>query len=145
MWLLHPRKAPNLARKYNAFLQRNGPLPFQALLGDVGQPTPQGEQSGFLSIERKAFAAVGIISIILIIILPFSMSRIETRSAFAVLVGTQGVLVLSALLGVGLPRYAMGMWPVLVQGELLGLAGLLFIWKPEIGSKIRRGTSNHAV
>ena len=42
------------------------------------------------------------------------------------------VLVFTMFLGVGQPRYAMGMWPTLIGGELLGLIGLLELWVPRL-------------
>jgi hypothetical protein len=56
LWLLHPRKHPELAETYNAFLAREAPLPFQSLLGHEGQPTPASEQNPLLRINRAAFA-----------------------------------------------------------------------------------------
>jgi hypothetical protein len=130
MWLLHPRKHPDLAPKYNAFLAREAPIPFERELGEVGQPTPKAEQRPILRLNRAAFAGVGILAALLTIGFAVWRRGTLTRAAFSILLGTQAVLVFSAFLGVGLPRYAMGMWPTLMAGELLGMVGLLSLWKP---------------
>jgi hypothetical protein len=132
MWLLHPRKVPELARKYNAFLAREAPLPFQSLLGVEGQPTPEAEQKPIYLLNRIAFAGIGIVAALMTIGFVFWRRGALTQAAFSLLLGTEAVLVFSTFFGVGLPRYAMGMWPTLIAGELLGLAGLLAAWKPEL-------------
>jgi len=137
MWLLHPRKHPDLAPKYNAFLAREAPIPFQPLLGPEGQPTPAAEQKPILRLNRAAFAGVGILAALLTIGFAFWRRGPLMQAAFSLLLGSQAVLVLSALLGTGLPRYAMGMWPTVIAAELLGMVGLLEFWIPLAGAGSR--------
>ena len=130
MWLLHPRKHPDLAPKYNAFLQREAPLPYQDLLGVEGQPTPAAEQKFLYRLNRGALALIGIMAALFALVLAYRHRTGDARAALSLLVGSQAVLVFSAMVAVGLPRYAMGMWPMLIVGVLLGLSGLLDRWKP---------------
>lgn len=125
MFLLHPRKHPDLAPKYNAFLARESPIPFQSALGVEGQPTPPDQQKPMLRFNRLAFAGIGILAGLMTIVLAFWRPGWRAEAAFALLLGTQAVLIFTTFLGVGQPRYAMGMWPSLIGGELLGLYGLL--------------------
>ena len=48
----------------------------------------------------------------------FWHTRALAKIAFSLLLGTQVVLVFTTFLGVGQPRYAMGMWPSLIGGEV---------------------------
>jgi hypothetical protein len=124
IWLLHPRKHPGIAPKYNAFLARNSPLPFQAQMGEEGQPTPQSEQKQILRLNRAAFASLGILAALMTLgLLCWHRSSLH-RAALALLLGTEAILVFSAFVGVGFPRYAMGIWPTLIGGVLFGILGL---------------------
>ena len=128
MWLLHQRKDPELASEYNAFLTREAPIPFQAQLGELAQPTPAGAQRPILHLQRMVFAAVGLLAALMTMGLAIRREGPLSQAAFALLLGSQAVLVFSAFLGVGLPRYAMGMWPTLIAGELLGIVGVFGFW-----------------
>ena len=55
-----------------------------------------------------------------------------SQSALALLLATQAVLVFSAFFGSAQVRYAMGMWPTLIAGLVLGAAALLHRWKPQL-------------
>jgi hypothetical protein len=125
MFLLHPRKHPDLAPKYNAFLARESPIPYQSFLGEQGQPTPPDQQQPLLRFNRATFALIGILAALMTVGFAFWRPNRRAEAAFALLVGTQAVLLFTTLLGVGQPRYAMGMWPSLIAGELLGLLALL--------------------
>jgi hypothetical protein len=130
LWLLHPRKVPALATKYNVFLAREAPIPFERQLGEIAQPTPASEQKQIYRLNRAAFLGIGVAAAILTVGLAFWRRGPLLQSAFALLVGTQCVLVFGTLVGSGLPRYTMGMWPALISAELFGLVGLLALWKP---------------
>jgi hypothetical protein len=125
MWLLHQRKLPDIAPKYNAFLAHDGPIPFQDRLGKEGQPTPLAEQKPILRLNRIVFASVGIVAALMTIALIFWRRGQLNQAALALLLASQAVLVLSAFLGSGLVRYAMGVWPTLIAGEVIGTAALL--------------------
>ncbi len=116
MWLLHPRKHPLLAREYNDFLKREAPIPFQPLLGEEGQPTPSDQQSEIYRLNRWGFAAIGIAAGLLTIIAALWHRSPTMRAGFVLLAGTQAVLLFSAAVAVGLPRYPMGLWPILGVG-----------------------------
>lgn len=125
IWLLHPRKHPDLALKYNAFLEREAPIPFQSLLSVEGQPTPAREQNPIFRVNRMAFEAIGLLAAVMTFGFAIWHPNSSTRAAFAIVLGFQATLALSALAGVGFPRYAMGMWPALIACEVLGIFGLL--------------------
>jgi hypothetical protein len=127
IWLLHPRKIPPIAAKYNAFLAENSPLPFQAQLGVEGQPTPLAEQKQIFRVNRTAFAALGLLAALMTIGLMFWRRGSLHQAALALLIGSQAVLVFGAFVGVGFPRYAMGIWPILISGVLFGMLGS-FAW-----------------
>jgi hypothetical protein len=132
MWLLHQRKVPRIARKYNAFLAHEAPIPFQDRLGAEFQPTPPSEQRTIFALNRAAFALIGIAAAAMTIALPFLRRGRMSQSALALLLATQAVLVFSAFFGSAQVRYAMGMWPTLIAGLVLGAAALLHRWKPQL-------------
>lgn len=125
MWLLHPRKHPDLAPEYNAFLAVHSPLPFQLQLGVEGRPTAPDEVSGLFRINRLAFASVGMLAALMTVVAAFTRGRLLSRAALPLLLAGQAVLVLSAFAAVGLPRYAMGMWPVLIAGIWFATVGIV--------------------
>ena len=137
MFLLHPRKHPDLAPKYNAFLARESPMPFQSFLGEQGQPTPPDQQKPLLRFNRAAFALIGILAALMTVGFAFWRPNRRAEAAFALLAGTQAVLLFTTLLGVGQPRYAMGMWPSLIAGELLGLMALLALRRRSASPAVR--------
>lgn len=134
MWLLHQRKLPTIAPKYNAFLANERPIPFQRELGEEGQPTPASQQKRILFINRVAFATIGLLAALMTIGFAFWRRQPRARAALCLLLGTQGVLIFSAFVGSGLVRYAMGMWPTVIAAELLGIVALLDVWKPRLAS-----------
>ena len=137
MFLLHPRKHPVLAPKYNAFLARESPMPFQSFLGEQGQPTPPDQQKPLLRFNRAAFALIGILAALMTVGFALWRPNRRAEAAFALLAGTQAVLLFTTLLGVGQPRYAMGMWPSLIAGELLGLMALLALRRRSASPAVR--------
>jgi len=135
MWLLHQRKLPTIAPKYNALLAREGSIPFEAELGEEGQPTPAAQQKSILRVNRVVFAAIGLLAGLMTIGFAFWNRQPLARAALSLLVGSQAVLVLSAFLGSGLVRYAMGMWPTIIAAELLGMLALLALLKPQLANR----------
>jgi hypothetical protein len=123
MWLLHPRKHPDLAPEYNAFLAKAAPLPFQSQLGVESRPTTPDQVSGLYRVNRVVFALVGLLAALMTIVAVMGRDRILQRVAAPLLLGGQAVLVLSAFMAVGLPRYAMGMWPLIISGIWLAILG----------------------
>lgn len=122
LWLLHPRKVPSIARSYNAFLA--GGIPFQPLLGQEGQPTPASEQKAIYALNRLVFAGLGLLAFLLPLVLLFYRPNALTKASFVVLGGMQAVLIAGSFVATGLPRYPMGLWPLLIGGILTGLYGL---------------------
>jgi hypothetical protein len=121
-WLLHPRKIPEVAERYNAFVEAERPMPFADQLGPLAKPVPAEEQKSLYRLNRLAFNLIGLASILATVVLAIRRrSRLEDVG-LALLLGLQGVLVLSAFLGAGLPRYTMGLWPFLVPGLVFAVA-----------------------
>lgn len=117
LWLLHPRKHPDLAGEYNAYLRAASSLPFQQYLGEEAQPVPKSEQHELYRLNRAVFAAIGLALPVLLAVLALALLRRKSpllAVALAAAVGLEAVLVFAALFGVGIPRYVMGMWPVVV-------------------------------
>lgn len=125
LWLLHPRKTPQLAESYNLFLLKHSPLPFQAEILEYGQATPKSEQSRIFTFNRIVFAFIGLLAALLIPILYFYRRNRYAAVALSLLIGVQAVLILGSFLGTALPRYAMGLWPALISAEIIGLAGII--------------------
>ena len=135
MWLLHPRKHPDLALEYNAFLAGASPLPFQHQLLAEGRPTPPEEVSPAMRLNRVIFASVGILAALLTIVAAAFHRAGLSRMSLPLLLGGQAILVLSALTAVGLPRYAMGVWPVIIAGILLAGLALLDVVRAQRSGK----------
>jgi hypothetical protein len=118
LWLLHPRKVPELAREYNAYLGERGPLPFQQYLGEEARPVPAGQQHGFYRLDRALLIAIGVLLPLLMVVLLVAVARSWRHplltASLATLIGVHAVLVFTALFGVGIPRYTMGLWPAIV-------------------------------
>lgn len=117
-WLLHPRKHPTLARDYNAFLRSAAPLPFQYLLGEEGQIVRADQQKSLYRVNRAAFLAIAVIIPILLSVLVYLLTTRPRRplviASFSALAGVIAVQVFTAMFGVGIPRYTMGLWPAIV-------------------------------
>jgi uncharacterized membrane protein len=144
IWLLHPRKVPAIAAKYNAFLAENAPLPFQAQMGIEGQPTPLAEQKQIFRVNRTAFAALGLLAALMTIALLFWRRGPLHQAALALLIGSEAVLVFGAFVGVGFPRYAMGIWPILISGVLFGMLGSFALFDALNRSDAQPGASRGA-
>lgn len=122
LWLLHPRKHPDLAREYNAYLGAASPLPFQQFLGEEALPVPDDQQHGLYRIDRALLAMIGLaLPLLFVVLVPMLWRRKEPLLvvALSAIVGLEAVLVFAALFGVGIPRYVMGMWPVVVLPFIL--------------------------
>jgi hypothetical protein len=89
MWLLHPRKHPDLAAAYNAYLEREAPLPFQPLLGEEGRPTPPDQQSPLFRVNRWLFAAMGLAAALLTVLAALFHRNPLAKAGLVLLVGTQ--------------------------------------------------------
>lgn len=135
LWLLHPRKVPTIAKDYNAFLGKEGKFPFSAELGHLVKPTPESEQSMFYSVNRVAFATLGLLALLLPLLFVFYRPNGMTRVSLVILGGMQLALVVGSFVATGLPRYPMGLWPLLIGGIFIGLYGL---WRGSRAARIPR-------
>jgi hypothetical protein len=124
LWSLHTRKDPDVAPKYNAFLQKSGPIPFWSSLGPDSQFVPKADQKSYYRYDRAVMFMIAWATVLLIIALAISWLRGDRHPSvvgpLATLVGLQAVLVFIALAGVGIPRYSLGLWPAIVLGLGVG-------------------------
>lgn len=124
LWSLHTRKHPDIAPAYNAFLAKAMPLPFQTGLGVQGVIVPLNDQKSYYRYDRMVMFAIAWACILLLIALLISWFRGERGPSvvapLATLIGLEAILVFIALLGVGIPRYPLGLWPAIVIGLVLG-------------------------
>lgn len=123
LWLLDPRKDPALAREFNSYLRSVGSLPLQEQLGASAQPVPSSEPFRLQSFLRGGFIvlgyAVGLLTLVLGMLRVHRATPPLVTAAFIFLTATEAVLMLCALLGIGTPRYTMGMWPLIATAFVL--------------------------
>jgi hypothetical protein len=125
LWLLHPRKDPAIAKRYNEFLAREEePLPFSRELGELGRPVPEGQQRLLYSFNRLIFAGMGVLALLLPLLLMVYRPGPLASISLVSLVGMQAALIAGSFVGTGLPRYPMGFWPILIGGLFSGLYAL---------------------
>lgn len=131
LWLLYDGSHPARYQALNAFLAREKPLPFEASI----LPEAQGAQSAGLvaTIARRLVAAAGIATALLALLgiaallLPDAIP-LPWRQASLLALGLHGYCLLVALTGVGIPRYLLGVWPLLPCSLGLAAAGFLQWW-----------------
>lgn len=122
-WLLYDAPHPALYRAVNDFIDRERPLPYAEFVTPLTEVVePEGEVAVY---ARPAIAAAGVITGLLAAIglvaafAPRSMP-LRWRQAGLLALGLHGYCLLVALTGVGIPRYLLGVWPLLVCS--LGIA-----------------------
>jgi hypothetical protein len=124
LWSLHPRKDPSVASQYNTLLQRTGPLPFWSSLGTESQFVPKSDQKSYYRYDRMVMWLIGWAAVLLLIALAVSWLRGDRGPSvvgpLATLMGLEAILVFIALVGVGIPRYSLGLWPAIILGLGLG-------------------------
>lgn len=118
LWLLNPRKDPSTAKELNAYLSEAAPLPDQQLIAARWfDPVAPGEYSRSAGLLRSLFILVGVFAGFLTILLAALQFRKGLHpfltASFVNLLSFQLVLVFCCFVGIGIPRYTMGMWPVL--------------------------------
>jgi hypothetical protein len=118
LWLLNPRKDPSIAHQLNAYLAEAAPLPDQQLIAARWfDPVSPGEYSRSAGLIRSSFVFLGIVVAMLTLLLGALQFRKGVHPlvtvSFINLLSVQLVLVFSSFVGIGIPRYTMGMWPML--------------------------------
>ena len=136
LWLLNPRKDPSIAHELNAYLAEAAPLPDQQLIAARWfDPVSPGEYSRSSGMIRSAFALLGIIAGILTILLGALQLRKTAHplltASFVNLLSVQLVLVFCCFVGIGIPRYTMGMWPMLGAALAFLAAAVIDYWRAQ--------------
>ena len=93
-------------------------------MGDA-QPTPTDEQLQILAVNRAALATISILACLLTVLGAVLYRRLLNQAALPLLLDAQAVLVLCAFTVVGLARYAMGLWPLVIAGIIAGAPSLV--------------------
>lgn len=138
LWLLYDASHPAHYQAVNAFIDRERPLPYAEFLQPLTEVVTSAGQKAVIA--RPAIAAAGILTALLAVIgvvavfAPRSIP-LPWRQAGLLALGLHGYCLLVALTGVGIPRYLLGVWPLLVCALGIALAAL---WP-----RRRRGVRGH--
>jgi len=139
LWLLYDAPHPANYRDVNAFIDRERPLPFAESFPRITEVVrPAGWEA---VIGRPAIAAAGVVTALLAVaglvavIAPWAIG-LRWRQAGLLALGLHGYCLLVALTGLGIPRYLLGVWPLLVCS--LGIA-LSAVWPRRRGEWLDAG------
>jgi hypothetical protein len=140
LWMLNPRKDPSLAQELNAYLSTAAPLPDQELIAAGWfQPVAPQEYSRVGGLIRSLFAMLGVFTAILTLLVGALQFRREVqplwRASFVSLLSVQLVLIFCSFVGMGIPRYTLGMWPMLAGGMIFAAVALLDEYKARLRPK----------
>lgn len=134
LWLLNPRKDPSIAQDLNAYLSKAAPLPDQELIAARWfDPVSPGEYSRSAGLIRSSFVLLGIVAGILTILLGALQFRKGVHplltASFVNLLSVELVLIFCSFVGIGIPRYTMGMWPMLAAALAFLAAAVVDYWR----------------
>jgi hypothetical protein len=127
-WLLYDVSHPAYYREANAFIDREAPLPYAELVPALTEAVKPAGQVAVIA--RPAIAAAGVATALLAavglvaVFAPKSMP-LRWRQAGLLALGLHGYCLLVALAGVGIPRYLLGVWPLLVCSLGIAVSALL--------------------
>lgn len=150
LWVFHSRTHPELADAYNRFLMATPDMPFREAIGINAAIVPESEQKSVFRVSRPAFLMIGIA--IASLMLGLGLLVLGGRRhpflliSFLSAVTIEAVLVFTASLGVGIPRYTMSLWPAIVCALLFGffycLSLVLSRRRPDEAGSIRPRTAS---
>jgi hypothetical protein len=134
MWSEFVRYNPRYLREYHDYIAAHRPLPFETYVPNL-IPTPLDnprDKIALLAPQRLPMLIGGWVSAFSLLGLvfawqgrsPSSLAGIAALSGLTV----QGVLVLTALVGVGIPRYIAVLWPAMMMTLLFGAGWLWNLW-----------------
>jgi hypothetical protein len=130
LWVFHSRRHPLLADDFNRYVAQAGPLPFQRELGPDVLMVPEADQNPLFRVTRPFFIILG--SSVALIMIAFGWLILVHRKRCALLLAAficattvEAVLVFNALTGIGIPRYTMGLWPLIVCAAFIGALSML--------------------
>jgi hypothetical protein len=140
IWSLNPRKDPAVAKDLNGYLSRASPLPDQQLIAAGWfDPVGPGEYSRSAGLLRSLFILLGIFTGLLTILLGALQFRRGVHPlltvSFVNLLSVQLVLVFCCFVGIGIPRYTMGMWPMLAAALAFLAAALIDYGRARLNPK----------
>lgn len=128
LWMLYGTSHPALYEQTAAFLEAERPLPFEDSIVAFREPIePAGVKA---VIARPVIALSGVVTFVMAglgllwIFRPGGLSPLWASAGLLAL-GLHGYCLLVALAGVGIPRYLLGVWPLLACALGLGGAALL--------------------
>ncbi|MBF0562095.1 MAG: hypothetical protein HQL37_08760 [Alphaproteobacteria bacterium] len=131
LWVLYPQNYPDLIAPFAAFIAAHRPLPFEPLMTVlINGFTPRGEAVLVQPVATAIGWITGALSALCLVVAwrGRSISPL-TDAGLLTAITLHGVLLLTALLGVGIPRYTMGMWPAMVVAmTAVAQSGLNRLW-----------------
>jgi hypothetical protein len=139
LWNFYDASYPGHARIYNDYLAANTPLPLSDIFPEIATPAQTTSQLGW--VVRPAIQVMGLLTAALAAAGLFFLARPQNAPPLLVTAGTIALLIhgyclLVALTGLGIPRYLLVLWPVIISA--LGLTAWHFIGT-FIGHTHRRG------
>ena len=127
LWNLYDVSYPGHVRIYNAYLADNAPLPLSDAYPEIAIPAKTTGPMGW--IVRPAIQIMGLMTAVLAalglysLIRPRNIPPLLAIAGFAALM-IHGYCMLTALTALGIPRYLLVLWPVIIGA--LGLAAWHF-------------------
>ena len=129
MWALYAQTHPALAPGFDAFVAAHRPLPFETLVPSLAAGPPPDRKAILL---RPAMIAVGGLTALLALAALGAAARGRgaggplMETALVAALALHGTLAWTAMVGVGIPRYTIGDWPLMVAA--LSFAGIA-LWR----------------
>ncbi len=122
LWTMYQSNHPGAFPVYKAFLQEHAPLPFQNYIDHFNEPPLPSQVAWFV---RPAIIAIGGLTFVLgaFGLIGSFFRNFETRlaGAFWASLTLHASQFLTALVGVGIARYTLALWPLMMAS--LALAG----------------------
>ncbi len=128
LWLLYDASHPAHYEAVNAFIAAERPLPYEKSAPALVEPIKSAGLKALVA--RPLVAAAGIVTAIVACLGAYCLVRPKEvpmlgRQAGLLALGLHGYCLLVALTGVGIPRYLLGVWPLLVCAAGLACAAAL--------------------
>jgi len=139
LWNLYDASYPGHAQIYNVYLAANTPLPLSDIFREIAIPAQTTTALGW--VVRPAIQVMGLLTAALAATGLFFLGRPQNAPPLLATAGTIALLIhgyclLVALTGLGIPRYLLVLWPLIISA--LGLTAWHFI-VTFVGHTHRRG------
>jgi hypothetical protein len=128
LWTLSQNSAAPAAMAYNRFLAEHQPLPFAAVDSDLSRPAVVRPHALLLRGVILALGAATALLALLVVVAALSGRRrgdAALNGAGLAALAIHGSQLLTALVGVGIPRYTLSLWPAMVLAVVLSLGWCL--------------------